>query len=158
MTLLNTCQRFASAALLALLALPGCGGGATQVVDLPPEPAEKAPPAPKKKDAFADFHGETVEAGTRIKLMNDAVGVSGVNVVVRLLHASWTEMEGPDGEVIKSITAELRISKGDQTQKRTFEQGDTKEIYGATITLHDGGEDYDEKALDYVTWAAVTVK
>ena len=153
-------RRGLSASVVAalLVASPACGGGAGHVVEQP----VKAAPAPKKEapqtfDAFRDFGGEVVAPGEKVRLKTKPIGFKDLRIVVELVKTEWTTRELPSGKEVKDGTADLLIKKGEKSRRVRLDEGESRVIYGAKISVEGAGEAYDKERLDYMPWVDILV-
>ena len=113
-------------------------------------PAPAAPEAPA--DPLAKFEGTRKAAGTEFRLMLAPVGVEGAGVVVRVVKAEWTEMDGE-----RTATAVIRVERGEESKTLYMEEGDTKAVLGASIHVKGAGEVYDKDTMRYPPYADMVV-
>ena len=113
-----------------------------------PVAAEPAPPA----DPLASFEGKRQPANTEFRLMLAPVGVEGVGVVVRVVKAEWTEMDGE-----RTATAVIKVERGEESKTLYLEEGDTKTTLGATLHVKSAGEVYDKDTMRYPPYADIVV-
>jgi hypothetical protein len=140
-----------------LLWCVGCGNA--QVTDAPPPPrAPKVVAAPAGPNAYADHSGPHAAIGETFRLKDTAVAVDGAEIVIGLIKASWTERELPDGRKILGGAAELKVSKGTETNRPILELDESTIAHGYRITVKGAGQDYDEKRLDYLPWVELVVE
>jgi hypothetical protein len=130
--------------LTIALLLTGCASAPA------PAPAPTAPEAPV--DPLAKFEGTRKAANSSFRLMLAPVGVEGVGVVVRVVKAEWSEMDGE-----RAATAVIRVERGEESKTLYLEEGDTKSALGAKIHLISAGETYDKDTMRYPPYADVIV-
>ncbi len=147
----------ALASCLSLVAgLHGCGNA--QLIDAPPPQAPAAEARPSTPDAYRDHAGPHAKVGEQIRLKDTAFAIDGAEVVVSLVRASWTKRTLEDGRVIRDGSAEISVSRGEETSRRILEQGEAKAWLGVLVTVKGAGEDYDEQRLDYIPWVELKVE
>lgn len=140
----------------AALALCACGGGG-HIIEAPPTAPKKAAEKPAAADAYRDFGGASVSLGEPFRLRTKPIGVRELEIVIELVKTEWTTRELPDGRTVKDGTADLLVRKGEGSRRFRLEQGESREILGAKITLKEANEGYDEQRLDYMPWVDVVV-
>ena len=133
-------QGFVKSLTVALtLLMAGCAS-APAPAPASPVAAEPAPPA----DPLASFEGKRQPANTEFRLMLAPVGIEGVGVVVRVVKAEWTEMDGE-----RTATAVIQVERGEESKTLYLEEGDTKTTLGATLHVKSAGEVYDKDTMRY---------
>ena len=130
---------------LALL-ISGCASAPEPV----PVAVTTAVPAPV--DPLASFEGPRKAANEEFRLMLAPVGIEGVGVIVRVMKAEWTEMDGE-----RTATAVIKVERGDESRTLYLEEGDTKSALGARLHVKGAGEVYDEKTMRYPPYADLVV-
>lgn len=141
--------------LAATLSLAcGSGGRVLKPEEAAPPPAEVAPPAP---DAFRDFSGERVDAGTRFELDGVGRGVRGVDAVVRVEQVKTSIWYTPGGEEKIDGTATIIVEKGQERARLRIKDGEEDTALGVHVLVHQSKVAYDERRMDYVPKAWVTV-
>ncbi len=137
--------------LVALLV--ACGGPQIIFEEAAPTAPEAAAPA----DPLGGFRGDRAELGTEIELRVNPVGLPALGVVIKLLSAEWTEVEGRDGDPVREGTATILLVRGDDTKELRIDQGDESSGLGALVKVLAADESYDEERLDYTPRARVIV-
>ena len=115
-----------------------------------PSPAPAQPEAPV--DPLAAYEGTRKPANTEFRLMLAPVGVEGVGVVVRVVKAEWSEMDGE-----RTATAVIRVERGEESRTVYMEEGDIKSVLGAKIHVKSAGETYDKDTMRYPPYADIVV-
>ncbi len=145
------------AACLALVAgLAACANA--QLIEAPRPPAAAAETKPSTPDAYRDHAGPHAKVGELIRLKDTAYAIDGAEVVVSLVRASWTKRTLEDGRVIRDGSAEIAVSRGEETSRRILEQGESRAWFGVQVSVKGAGEDYDEQRLDYIPWVELKVE
>lgn len=128
------------------LLFAGCASAPAPVAA--PVPAVPETPA----DPLASFEGTRRPADTEFRLMLAPVGIEGVGVVVRVVKAEWTEMDGE-----RTAAAVIRVERGGDTKTLHMEEGDTKSVLGATLHVKAAGETYDKDTMRYPPYVDIIV-
>lgn len=152
----TTATRIAAIAAVVVGA-SACGGGGGQVIEPAATPAAAPKEAPKTPDAYRDFGGETVALGVKHRLRTRPIGIKELNIVVELVKTQWTTRELPNGKEVKDGTADLLIKKGEKSRRLRLDEGESRVIYGAKISVEGAGEEYDKSRLDYMPWVDIVV-
>ena len=130
---------------LALL-ISGCASAPAPT----PAPVAAAPAQPA--DPLASFEGTRKPANTEFRLMLAPVGIEGVGVVLRVVKAEWTEMDGE-----RTATAVIKVERGEQSKMVYLEEGDTRTVLGAKLHVKAAGEIYDKETMRYPPYADLMV-
>ena len=146
------------AALAVAATVAGCGANAGYVVQAPPPPPPPPPEAPRVPDAFADHRGEKVALGAKFRLAARPIGVHTAALVVALQKVDWSTMTTPSGKEVKEGSAQLTVSKGEETASGMVSQGDFKRFFGYRVEVVAAGEDYNKQRLTYEPWVELLVK
>ncbi len=141
---------------IALALLAGCSTGG-QLLE-PPTKAEPVEVAAAAPDAFADFSGEKVDAGTPFRLDDIGRGVRGVEVVVKLTKVRTSSWTPPGGAEQVEGTATIKVYKGElPVETLRIVEGDSATAHGAKIEVHEAKVDYHDSRMDWLPVAKVTV-
>ena len=144
------------ASLCVMAMCVGCGGSG-HVIEKPKPLKAAVMQEVVKPDAYRDFGGETIALNTKFKLRTKPVGVKELQIVVELVKTQWTTRELPDGREVKDGTAELLLKKGETSRRVRLDEGESRVVYGAKITVEGAGEAYDKSRLDYMPWVDIVV-
>ncbi len=151
---LARCTR--GAVFAGFLTIAACAN--PQLTEAPAPKPVAAVKAPRADDAFRDFGGKVVEVGEAFRLeAMDMVGIKGHRIVIRMVKTEWTSSEGADGKMVKEGTADLEVQQGDQRKRKRIDQGETRTVFGAKITVKGAGEIYSQKRMQYVPWVEIVV-
>ncbi|PKN57148.1 MAG: hypothetical protein CVU56_12450 [Deltaproteobacteria bacterium HGW-Deltaproteobacteria-14] len=132
----------------------GSGGHVITPEEAAPPPVEVMPPAP---DAFRDFSGDRVDAGTRFEVDGVGRGVRGVEAVVRVEQVKTSIWYAPSGEEKIEGTATIIVEKGQERARLRLKDGEEDTAIGVHVLVHEAKVAYDERRMDYVPKAWVTV-
>lgn len=143
----------------SLVVLAACGGtGAGYVVDNPkPPPPKVEPEVATTPDAFRDHRGERVKVGSKFRLSAKPIAVEGAEFVIALLKVDWSTMTAPSGKEIKEGTAQLTITKGEESASALVAQGDFKRAFGYRVGAVAAGEEYNKQRMTYDPWVELIV-
>ncbi len=141
-------------AAIGCLGLAACG--APMVTELPPP--KKAQVVQADPDAFRDFRGEHGTPGKVFRLGGKPMAVDGVEIVVTLVKTDWSTMTAPNGKDIREASANLLVQKGQEERRISLGQGETRQVFGTSITVVAAGENYDNARLLYLAWVDLRVE
>ena len=136
--------------LLSLLGLLALGAGCAST----PPPAPPAPPPPAAPaDPLDGFGGPRHTGDASLRLKAAAVGFPQLGVIVQVVKAEWTEMDGE-----REATVAISVKRGAETKTVFMEEGDERTTLGVRLHVTATGEVYDEKTMRWPAFADLTVR
>jgi hypothetical protein len=119
----------------------------------PPVAAPVAPaPPPAPVDALATFGGLQRPPNAEFRLKQAPIGITGLGVIVRVVKAQWTEMDGE-----RDATAVITVQRGEVTKTLFIGEDESRTLLGVRIYVKAAGEVYDEATMRYPAFADVTI-